>query len=180
MADPPPGSEIVVYSTKYDGSFHRRQPGWFLQRKGPLILIQHRAGIPIEFAAREWIPKANAIAHYWIDRWYSIYRSVSENGEPLGWYCNIATPAQFDGRTLRYMDLDIDISVRADRSYRILDEDEFQANIQRLAYPPDLIANVRAAVAEILRLVQEEAFPFDTEGPPLSGGEGRGEGADVR
>ena len=40
MSDPPPGTQITVYSTKYDGSF-RRQPGWFLERLGSLILLQH-------------------------------------------------------------------------------------------------------------------------------------------
>jgi len=162
MVDPPTGTEITVCSTKYDGSFHRRQPGWFLERQGPLVLIEHRAGVPIEFAARSWTPQRGAIGLYWTDRFYAVFRVMNGRDKALSWYCNISTPSRFEGRILSYVDLDIDILIDAERRYRILDEDEFEANSGRLEYPDDLIASARAAVAEILHLLEERAFPFDS------------------
>ncbi|MFQ6019410.1 MAG: DUF402 domain-containing protein [Dehalococcoidia bacterium] len=161
MADPQPGAELAVYATKYDGSFHRQQPGWFIERRGSLILLRHRAGIPIEMAVGAWAPTTNAIGYYWTDRWYNLFRVQSGEELHLGYYCNIAMPARFDGGAIRYIDLDIDILVRSGGSYEILDEDEFEGNVVRYGYPDDLVRQARQAVREVTGLIQGRASPFD-------------------
>lgn len=164
------GREVAVLSTKFDGSFHRRQAGWLVERRGSLIVLWHRAGVPVELARGPWLPTTDSLTYYWTDRWYIVYRRLDEAGHLRGWYCNIGTPVEFDGRTIRYMDLDLDIVVRPDGSYRLLDEEEFEANARLLHYPARLVQGARAAVRELLELLEQRAFPFDAAGltPPAS------------
>ncbi|MEZ4865637.1 MAG: hypothetical protein R3C14_30275 [Caldilineaceae bacterium] len=59
------------------------------------------------------------------------------------------------------VDLDLDIRVHLNGSVALLDEDEFLENQQRMAYPPALVAQARAAAQEALRLCAQGLHPFD-------------------
>ena len=48
-----------------------------------------------------------AVELYFEDRWYNVWHFRDDTTEL--WYCNVALPASFDGETLRWVDLDIDI-----------------------------------------------------------------------
>ncbi|MBI1885833.1 MAG: DUF402 domain-containing protein [Chloroflexi bacterium] len=161
MVEPSADAEITVVSIKYDGSFHRRQTGWLIEQRGPLIILRHRAGVPVEFPHSTWEPETDAIAHYWTDRWYIIYRVVDESGSVIRWYCNFSTPAEFDGESIRYIDLDLDITVQKDFTYYIHDEEEFKANTKQLHYPRKVVKAVGTALDEVLGMVERREFPFD-------------------
>ena len=77
------------------------------------------------------------------------------------WYCNVTTPALYDGETMRYVDLDLDVIVAADGAAKVVDEDEFLENSRRMGYPPDMIEQSRRAVDELLSLARDGAFPFE-------------------
>lgn len=77
-----------------------------------------------------------------------------------GWYCNVTTPAQYDGQTVRYVDLDLDLDVPAEGEPKVLDEDEFLENSRRMGYPPDVIDQARRALEELLALARSRQFPF--------------------
>jgi uncharacterized protein len=78
-------------------------------------------------------------------------------------YINLATPAVLRGDQLEWVDLDLDYRVYLDHSVELLDEAEFAGNTQRFRYPPELVAQVRAACREIEGLLAARAFPFDYE-----------------
>ena len=61
---------------------------------------------------------------------------------------------------LSYIDLDIDVFVAPDLTYRILDLEDFEENASRYAYPEDVQANARRAVDELTGLIESRAFPF--------------------
>jgi protein associated with RNAse G/E len=62
---------------------------------------------------------------------------------------------------LSYVDLDIDVLVEPDLTYRILDEDDFEQNAQRYGYPEEVQENARRALAEVIGLIESKSFPFD-------------------
>jgi protein associated with RNAse G/E len=62
---------------------------------------------------------------------------------------------------LSYVDLDIDVLVAPDLTYKILDEEDFEANAVRYSYPDDVQANARLALAELIELIEARAFPFN-------------------
>ena len=76
-------------------------------------------------------------------------------------YCNINQPPSFDGRVLSYIDLDIDVLVAPDFTYKILDVDDFEENAKRYAYPDEVQANARTALAELISLIETRTFPFN-------------------
>ena len=77
-------------------------------------------------------------------------------------YCNVNQPPSFDGRVLSYVDLDIDVLVAPDLTYRILDEDDFEQNSRLYPYPAEVQLNARGALAELVDLIESKSFPFDT------------------
>lgn len=100
--------------------------------------------------------------YYWLDRWYNVFRFSHPDRKLRNYYCNINVPPRFDGRVLSYIDLDIDVLVAPDLTYKILDEDDFERNANFYPYPENLQANARAALAELTRLIESRSFPFNT------------------
>ena len=72
------------------------------------------------------------IEYYWLDRWYNVFRFLSDNGSTRLYYCNVNRLPSFDGHVLTYVDLDIDVIVQPDFSYDVLDIAEFEANSEAL------------------------------------------------
>jgi protein associated with RNAse G/E len=102
-----------------------------------------------------------SVEYYWLDRWYNVFRFVAPSGRLRNFYCNVNQPPCFDGQVLSYIDLDIDVIVETDFSYSVLDLDDFERNVIRYGYSPELQANARGAVNDLIGLIQTRAFPFD-------------------
>jgi protein associated with RNAse G/E len=88
---------------------------------------------------------------YWLDRWYNVFRFGGK------FYCNVTEPPSFDGSLLTYVDLDIDILVEQDFSYRILDLEDFEL----YPYPAGVKQKARQALQELISLVETRTFPFN-------------------
>lgn len=99
--------------------------------------------------------------YYWLDRWYNVFRFHHPDGRFRNYYCNINMPPRLSNGALDYVDLDLDILVDADGSYRILDEIEFALNTVKHGYPAELIHEVANAVKELESLIEHREFPFD-------------------
>ena len=89
--------------------------------------------------------------YYWLDRWYNVFRFSDR------FYCNVTQPPAFDGSLLTYTDLDVDVLVEPNFSYRILDLEDFET----YPYPAEVKQRARQAVAEIISLVEARSFPFN-------------------
>ena len=106
-------------------------------------------------------PGTISTEYYWLDRWYNVFRFSDSNQKFQNFYCNINQPPSFDGRILSYIDLDIDVLVAPDFTYRILDVEDFEENAKRYAYPADVQTNARRALSEVIELIESRAFPFN-------------------
>jgi protein associated with RNAse G/E len=163
--------QITVRATKYDGSDHWVHPAQLLQANPDGFVQTATAyGTIVQRAAGTFTSNYNTRGHYWPDRYFNVIRlEVPDAATGLwkldGFYCNIATPVRFDGRTLGYTDLQLDVRVFAgpdgSLTHRILDEDEFDAARNLFAYPAELIDNCWAAVEQVIALVTARRFPFD-------------------
>jgi len=143
---------VLVRVCKFDGQEYRRWPARLAKRDGPLIVLDAVFVEEVQHDLLGHIP-AGTISkeYYWLDRWYNVFRFSDR------FYCNVNKPPAFDGSVLTYVDLDIDVLVEADFSYRVLDLEDFEAN----QYPAEIQDNARRAVAELLTLVETRSFPFD-------------------
>ncbi|HZN01672.1 MAG TPA: DUF402 domain-containing protein [Pyrinomonadaceae bacterium] len=156
------GDAIVVSVLKYDGREHRRWPARIAETVGPLIILDAVFDEEIEHDLLGKVLSGTiSTEYYWLDRWYNVFRFSSSDQVLQKFYCNINAPPQFDGRVLSYVDLDIDVLVEPDLTYRILDEEDFEQNARRYGYPEEIRANARRALTEVIGLIESRAFPFD-------------------
>ena len=98
--------------------------------------------------------------YYWLDRWYNIFRFATPEGQLKSYYCNINVPPIFNGHTLSYIDLDIDVLIQPDLSYRVLDTEDFESNAVRYRYAADVRQQAAMALTELTRLIETREFPF--------------------
>ena len=102
-----------------------------------------------------------SIEYYWLDRWYNVFRFGDRDGNIRNFYCNVTMPPSFDGRILSYVDLDIDVLVKPDFSYRVLDLEDFEENASRYGYSAEVTEKANAALAELITLIETRSYPFD-------------------
>ncbi|MGH9917159.1 MAG: DUF402 domain-containing protein, partial [Pyrinomonadaceae bacterium] len=98
--------------------------------------------------------------YYWTDHWYNVFRFQEPSGELRNYYCNVQMPASFDGKVVDYVDLDIDLIVDSDMSYRVVDREDFLQNSKIYNYPDSVIRNAENALDELISMVQTRQFPF--------------------
>jgi protein associated with RNAse G/E len=152
---------ITVRACKYDGSEHRRWPATILKRDGSLLVLDGKFEEEIQHDLLGTIAAGTtSIEYYWLDRWYNIFRFIEPSGELRNYYCNVNVPPTFDGQILSYVDLDTDILIEPDFSYRVLDLDEFEQNAARYGYPLEVRQNAEAALRALINLIEKRAFPF--------------------
>ena len=155
-------SDIVVSVRKYDGREHRRWRARVAKHEGSLLILDAVFDEEIEHDLLGTIALGTvSTEYYWLDRWYNVFRFSDPGRELKNFYCNINQPPSFDGRVLSYIDLDIDVFVAPDLTYKILDLDDFEANATAFAYPEDVQANAHRALKELTELIEARAFPFD-------------------
>ena len=160
---------VTVRVRKYDGTEHRRWPAKILRQEGSLLVldasfteeISHDLLGTIEIGTR-------SIEYYWLDRWYNVFRFSQPGGELRSFYCNVNIPPEFDGQTLDYVDLDIDILVEPDLTYRVVDLQDFELNANHYKYPHEVQRNAKQALAELINLIEVRAFPFTDSVPQPS------------
>lgn len=146
---------------KYDGLLHRTWPAELLRQEGSLIVLEATFPDEIIHDLLGTIPGGtHSLEYYWLDRWYNIFRFAQPDGKLRNYYCNINVPPTFANDTLSYVDLDLDILVEPDSSYRILDVEDFERNTKRYKYSADVQGNARRAVDELARMIETRAFPF--------------------
>ena len=156
------GSKIVVSVLKYDGLEHRRWRARVAKIEGPLLVLDAVFEEEINHDLLGTIALGTvSTEYYWLDRWYNVFRFSDKSGKLKNFYCNVNQPPSFDGSVLSYIDLDIDVLVAPDLTYKILDLDDFEANARAYAYPEDVQANAHGALKDLTELIEARAFPFN-------------------
>jgi len=154
--------EVRVY--KYDGLRHRTWPAELLRQEGSLIVLDAKFADEVIHDLLGTIASGtHSLEYYWLDHWYNVFRFAAPDGTLRNYYCNVNVPPTFDGQTLSYVDLDLDILVEPDFSYRILDLEDFERNAEDYGYSVAVRANARRAVDELVRMIETRAFPFNAE-----------------
>jgi uncharacterized protein len=154
--------EIVVSVLKYDGREHRRWPARIAKTSGSLLVLDAVFDEEIKHELLGTISSGTiSTEYYWLDRWYNVFRFSDSNQMLQNFYCNINQPPRFERGVLSYIDLDIDVLVAPDFTYKILDVEDFAENAKRYAYPDEVQANARVALAELISLIEARAFPFN-------------------
>jgi uncharacterized protein len=147
---------------KYDGQEYRRWPARIARIEDPLLILDAVFEEEIEHDLLGTISSGTiSTEYYWLDRWYNVFRFSDSDRKLKNFYCNVNQPPVFDGHVLSYIDLDIDVLVAPDLTYKILDVVDFEENTRCYGYPDDVQANARQALKELTTLIESKIFPFD-------------------
>lgn len=162
VAEEARSSIVTIHARKFDGRLHREWQAKLIRQVGSLVVVEGVFEEEIRHALLGTIAVGTMSAeYYWTDRWYSVFRFREPTGALRNYYCNINQPAKFDGKILTFTDLDIDVLVAPDFSYRILDEEEFATNAAAYGYPETVRESARNALAELIERIERREHPFD-------------------
>jgi protein associated with RNAse G/E len=163
------GDQITVRVLKHDGAEYRRWNARRARQEGSLLILDAEFEFDVQHESLGKISKGTQTAeYYWLDRWYNVFRFLDEEGGTTVYYCNINTPPKLEGDVLSYVDLDIDVLVQSDFSFEVLDLEEFEVNAIRYGYSDELKSKARAALDELLSMLERREFPFTESALPLS------------
>jgi protein associated with RNAse G/E len=155
-------NKIIVQTYKYDGSKHRRWSASIQRQEGSLLVLDARFDKEIIHDLIGTIASGTiSTEYYWLDRWFNVFRFAAPDGRLQRYYCNINVPPVFDGEILTYIDLDIDLLVQPDLSYRVLDREDFESNATLFSYSNELRQNVDRALNGVIVLIESREFPFN-------------------
>ncbi|WP_309865002.1 DUF402 domain-containing protein [Desmospora profundinema] len=154
------GDWIRIESRKHDGSFHRAwKRSRVLRVTSREILVANRDVEVEESDGRQRISPGLALCQFHRNKWYNTILLYDEAGSHR-WYCNIASPFRWSGRTLIYTDYDWDLTVDSTRKFRWLDREEFTRNSVRYSYPASVRSCVEKARKELSQRLQKGQSPF--------------------
>jgi protein associated with RNAse G/E len=157
----PAHAKITVRVLKYDGTEYRRWDATIARQEDSMIVLDAEFQFDVQHHLLGEIPRGTrTIEYYWLDRWYNVFRFLEDDGTTRLYYCNLSMPPAISGNILTYIDLDIDILVRPDFSYQILDLEEFAANAARYDYSEQVKTQAHEAVDELISVIKARQAPF--------------------
>ena len=153
-------TELTINSRKYDGSIRRSWKAGVVSQSNDLIVAVGRFDRDVEHNDLGLIRSGTvSFEHFWLDRWYNVFRFHEPDVTFKSYYCNIAMPAVLNGLELDFVDLDIDVVVWPDGRVEVLDRDDFERNTQLYGYPNELITRVEATLADLLAVIGRNELP---------------------
>ena len=73
----------------------------------------------------------------------------------------MASPTIIEGKTIKYIDYDLDLRVFPDDSYKILDESEYEYHKEKMNYPEEIDRIVKYELNNLINLFKSKKGPFD-------------------
>ncbi len=151
---------VDVVATKYDGVESFSWTAGLIRNTGSSLSLGMEEGTLIQSAHHGPFPlESNSVIHLFRYRWYNVSAHLTSDGDIVFYYCNIATPYTFDGRVVRYVDLEIDVVVNADGDYSIRDLDEF--GLVQSAMAPWMRLGAVKGLYQVVADLHRRKFPFE-------------------
>jgi protein associated with RNAse G/E len=155
------GTPFSIRVLRYDGTEHRRWNARLVRRDDPLLILEAEFDVEVQHSHVGHIPQGTrTVECYWHDRWYNIFEFLDEAGQTRLWYCNVNLPPVIDESSIAYVDLDLDLLVRTDFSYQILDADEFEHHARLFGYPQEVQESAHRALRDLISRIEMRQFPF--------------------
>lgn len=150
-----------VHSTKYDGSLHYAFPLMSVAQAPGLRVAWQEPGAPMRSYRGDGLTQHHSLHFYWSDLPFNLTVMWRPGWVARSLYVNIATPATWDDDLVRFVDLDLDVSLQHQAQGPVVeDRDEFEERRVAWGYPPDLVARAETSVERVLDLFRRRHRPF--------------------
>lgn len=162
---------------KYDG--HRRftVETMVFAATPALLVARGQVGRRFITATRTDYLSTITLEYFPAGRWYNVLSYFeATTGALERHFCNIIAPADWDGTTLSYIDLDLDLSIAPDGAMMVEDLDDFRRNARRWHYPTAVRHGALTALRDLRNLAARGVPPFtaaslaEAEATALAGG----------
>lgn len=159
---PKVGSLIYIQSFKHDGSLHRTWSlGFVIESNNERTVVVTNKTWVTEADGRKWYTREPAICFFYPDRWFNILCMMRKTG--VYYYCNLASPAIYDGEALKHIDYDLDVKVFPDGKVVLLDEDEYDEHSREMNYPETIKNIIEDELQLLLDWIEQKSTPFNTD-----------------
>lgn len=153
------GQTLVVQSYKHDERLHRIwAKATIIEMSENQIVLANKRTKVIEANGRFWYTKEPSVTWFFKDQWFNVIGIIRPSG--IFYYCNIASPYVIDDEALKYIDYDLDVMVKSDFTYTLLDRKEYRRNLEKMAYTKTLQAVLEAAQKTLIGWVESKTGPF--------------------
>ncbi|MEE3488712.1 MAG: DUF402 domain-containing protein [Bulleidia sp.] len=155
-----PGNEVWIQSFKHDGSLHRTWcKAFVLEETEERYTVMTNKAWVIEHDGRRWFTREPAVYFLWKHKWFNVIAMIRKTG--VYYYCNLASPSIYDGEAIKNIDYDLDVKLYPDRTYEILDENEYAAHAASMQYGDRIKHAVEHQMQDLLDLMEDEKDPFN-------------------
>lgn len=152
--------QITINSRKYDGHIRRTWPGGLISQSEEMLVVVGQFREDVQHDDLGLIKQGTvSFEHFWVDRWYNIFRFHEPDGQLRNYYCNITMPPTFADDVIDYVDLDLDVIVWPEKGYEVLDRDDLEKNAIKYGYPEEVVANAERSLAELINLIESGGLP---------------------
>lgn len=153
------GDVFQIQCYKHDGQLYRNwDKSLIIDVTDDYIVCGNNKVKVTEVDGRKWKTKEPAILFFYKNKWFNIIAQFKSGG--IFYYCNIATPFIIEGKTIKYIDYDIDLRVFPDNTFRVLDKAEYEYHKSKMDYPADIDTIVKFELNNLINMYKEKIGPF--------------------
>ena len=159
MEDIKVGDKLKIFCYKHDGTLeHTSEEAVVLENNDEYLVCGNGRTKITEKDGRSHMTNEPAVLFFYKDHWFNIIGQLKKFG--LFYYCNIASPYIIDGKSIKYIDYDLDLRVFPDGGFRILDRNEYNYHKKIMKYSDELDLIIKSELSHLIELKRSESGPF--------------------
>jgi protein associated with RNAse G/E len=160
MSDIKVGDKLKIYCYKHDGTLeHTSEEAVVLENNDDFLVCGNGRTKITEKDGRSHMTNEPAVLFFYKKHWFNIIGQLKKFG--LFYYCNIASPYIIDGKSIKYIDYDLDLRVFPDGGFRVLDRNEYNYHKKIMHYSDDLDFIIKSELSQLIELKRSEKGPFE-------------------
>ena len=156
------GELYKIHGYKHNGKLYKTwDEAILLDETDEYYVFGNRNTKVTKIIGKSWYTKETAILFYFKNNWYNVVAQLKNKG--IFYYCNIASPVIIEGNTIKFIDYDLDLRIFPDKSYKILDRQEFNYHKKIMKYPKDLQYILNYKLKELINRFNYKEIPFNQD-----------------
>ena len=153
------GEKLKIYCYKHDGSLeHTSDEVFVLENSDECLVVGNSRTKITEKDGRSHMTNEPAVLFFYKDHWFNVIGQMKKFG--LFYYCNIASPYIIDGKSIKYIDYDLDLRVFPDGGFKVLDRNEYNYHKKIMQYPDNIDRIVKSELSYLIDKKRANEGPF--------------------
>ena len=153
------GDKLEIQCYKHDGRVYNAwNEAVLLEVHKDYLVFGNSDTLVTEVNGSKWKTKEPAILYFFKEEWFNIIAQLKETG--ISYYCNIATPAIIEDRTIKYIDYDLDLRIFPTGEFKILDKLEYQRHKREMQYNDKLDNVIHLGLNRLIERYKNKEIMF--------------------